>query len=89
MAISLLQEGIQSFRLQIYCIEFPQIHIQRQSKLGVKGYKCSNADSRKWKTLCVSLGSRNYSILNTMHLIKRMDSSFRTESNLMVCYYGN
>lgn len=76
MAISLLQEGIQSFRLQIYCI-----HIQRQSKLGVKGYKCSNADSRKWKTLCVSLGSRNYDILNTMHLIKRMDSSFRTESS--------
>lgn len=53
-----------------------------------KNIQCSNVGSKRWKILCLSVGtgSINYRVVNTMHLMKRRSSSFGSGKILKVCY---
>lgn len=65
--------------------QFPDILARINQVISKQIY---NAENRKYKILGLSVGtgSINYRVLNIMHLIKRMISSFGTGKISKICY---
>lgn len=75
-------ENTAPFKLAI-----PRCTYKRKPSSEQKNIQCSNVGSKRWKILCLSVrtGSINYRV-NTMHLMKRISSSFGSGKISKVCY---
>lgn len=72
-------------------LAIPRCAYKRKPSSEQKNIQCSNVGSKRWKILCLSVGtgSINFRVVNTMHLMKRRSSSFGSWKISKVCYKVN